>query len=363
MGYAELKIMNGLKAINISHSFDGIEVVRNVSITVSRGQMVCLLGPSGCGKTTFLRVAAGLETLQNGKILIKDKVVADSDYGLSSPPEERGIGFMFQDYALFPHLNVRKNIAFGNGADTPERKKWIDKALKNVDLISHAEDYPHTLSGGQQQRVALLRALAPKPSLLFLDEPFSSLDMAGRAQVRRETLDILKQTNIATLMVTHDPDEAMYMADQIIVMDKGCIIQEGSPVEIYSKPANAYVASLFGPINEIPTIINQCQVTTPFGIFETPNLTNGEEALVLIRPESLKLKKINSDTTVDIAEKDSFEVISARPHGGESIINFHVTCCTGKKVIEARVAGVFLPVPGSRITAKVHSRDAHIFVI
>jgi iron(III) transport system ATP-binding protein len=355
--------MNGLKALNISHSFDGVEVVKNVSITVQRGQVVCLLGPSGCGKTTLLRIAAGLETIQNGQVLIEDKVVANSDQNSSLPPEERGIGFMFQDYALFPHLSVRNNIAFGRGADTAERKKWINKALKNLDLISHANDYPHTLSGGQQQRVALLRALAPEPSILFLDEPFSSLDMARRAQVRRETLEILKQTKIATLMVTHDPEEAMYMADKIIVMNEGCIIQQGSPVETYKHPASSFVASLFGPVNVIPAIIEKGKATTPLGSFDAPKFSNGEKIIVLIRPENLQLTKINSDSKVKKIEKNSFEVISARPHGRESIINLYATCSTGKQIIEARISGVFLPIPGSHVNVKVTQRDAHMFSI
>jgi iron(III) transport system ATP-binding protein len=355
--------MDGLKALNVSHSYNGVEVVKNVSINVQKGQVVCLLGPSGCGKTTFLRVAAGLEALQTGKILTDNKVAADSEYNLSSPPEKRGIGFMFQDYALFPHLSVRNNIAFGHGADTSERKEWIDKALNNVDLTSHADDYPHTLSGGQQQRVALLRALAPKPSILFLDEPFSSLDMARRAQVRRETLDILKQTNIATLMVTHDPEEAMYMADQIVVMNEGSIIQQGSPVEIYSKPVNSFVASLFGPVNEIPAIIDEGKANTPFGTFDASRFSNGEEIIVLIRPERIQLTTINSNSTVNLTSKKSFEVISARPHGSESIVSFYATCSNGKKTIEARTLGIFLPIPGSRIAVKVNPGDAHIFPV
>ena len=353
--------MDGLKALNVSHCYNSDEVVKNVSVSVEKGQVVCLLGPSGCGKTTLLRIAAGLEPLQNGQVIIEDKIVADSKYGISLPPEDRGIGFMFQDYALFPHLNVLDNIAFGHGADTLEQKKWIEKALYNMDLISHSNDFPHTLSGGQQQRVALLRALAPKPRILFLDEPFSSLDMARRAQVRRETLDILKQTNIATLMVTHDPEEAMYMADQIIVMNEGRVIQQGSPVETYSKPANSFVASLFGPVNEIPAIIDKGLAVTPFGNFDAKKFSNGEKIIVMIRPESLQLKERISDSEVNVTEKESFEVISARPLGGESIISFYVTCSTGKKIVEARASGKFLPIPGSRITVEVNPDNTHIF--
>jgi len=194
----------GLHISNLSHDFDDLAVVRGVSVFVAPGEVVCLLGPSGCGKTTLLRVAAGLERLQRGHIHIGETIVADAASGMHTPPERRGIGLMFQDYALFPHLNARDNIRFGIGADTRERRQWIENALEIMDLRERANNFPHTLSGGQQQRVALLRALAPEPSVLFLDEPFSGLDVTRRANVRQQTLAILKETGVATLMVTHD---------------------------------------------------------------------------------------------------------------------------------------------------------------
>ena len=213
--------MSGLHLNNVSHAFDnGVPVLRGISVFVAPGELVCLLGPSGCGKTTLLRVAAGLEHLQVGQVTIAEQVVAEGRQGRHVATEKRGIGLMFQDYALFPHLTVFENIAFGLVENISQRQQWIEKALRRMGLEAYAGNYPHILSGGQQQRVALLRALAPEPRVLLLDEPFSGLDVTRRADIRAETLNFLKETGVATLMVTHDPEEAMFMADRILVMNE-----------------------------------------------------------------------------------------------------------------------------------------------
>ena len=207
--------MSGLNLNNISHHYGENHVLKDASVSVAAGELVCLLGPSGCGKTTLLRIAAGLEHIQTGRVEIDDEPVADGALSTQAPPEARGVGLMFQDYALFPHLNVRENIAFGLNGNAKTRGEWIAGALKDMGLADYAKAYPHTLSGGQQQRVALLRALAPNPRVLLLDEPFSGLDVTRRAQIRTDTLEVIKATGVATLMVTHDPEEAMFMADRI----------------------------------------------------------------------------------------------------------------------------------------------------
>lgn len=370
--------MSGLHINNLSHAFDGVAVVRGVSVFVAPGEVVCLLGPSGCGKTTLLRVAAGLERLQRGQVHIAENIVADAASGIDLPPEKRGIGLMFQDYALFPHLNVRDNIHFGVGADTAERHQWVDQALKLMDLEHHAESFPHTLSGGQQQRVALLRALAPKPRVLFLDEPFSGLDINRRAQVRKQTLDILKQSGVATLMVTHDPEEAMFMADRILVMKDGRVVQDGTPVETYFEPADPFVAGFFGPVNELRGAVANGQVATPLGSFDAGALADGTQALVLIRPEGLRLAAAGGKPAGNpgdapckpappsplghaINDTATFEVITARPLGGASLVSFAVPGTAGPLSIEARVPGVFLPAAGSRVSASVNANEAHVF--
>jgi len=278
--------MSGLHLNNVSHAYDNRNpVLSGISVFVAPGELVCLLGPSGCGKTTLLRVAAGLELLQVGQVTIAEKVVAEGRDGLHVPPEKRGIGLMFQDYALFPHLNVFENVTFGLTENIPERRKWAEKALARMDLAEYAESYPHILSGGQQQRVALLRALAPEPRVLLLDEPFSGLDVTRRADVRAETLGFLKETGVATLMVTHDPEEAMFMADRILVMDQGRILQDGTPVQTYYQPQNAFVAALFGPVNRLRGKVKGNRVETPLGAFEAKNLDDGETVEIVCEPK------------------------------------------------------------------------------
>ncbi|MCK4939126.1 MAG: ABC transporter ATP-binding protein, partial [Rhodospirillaceae bacterium] len=228
--------MSGIEMKRIRHAFGNDMVLDDVSLVSGPGKLTCLLGPSGCGKTTLLRLAAGLENLQQGQIAIQGITVADGASGFSVAPEKRDVGLMFQDYALFPHLNVFENIAFGIEKLNAERRQWIKDSLEQMGLSHHAYSYPHTLSGGQQQRVALLRALAPEPGVLLLDEPFSGLDVTRRAQVREEALTFLKQSGVAVVMVTHDPEEAMFMADHIVIMNEGRVVQAGTPVQTYFHP-------------------------------------------------------------------------------------------------------------------------------
>ena len=370
--------MSGLHLNNVSHAFEaGNPVVNGVSVFVAPGELVCLLGPSGCGKTTLLRVAAGLEVLQVGQVTIGERVVAEGRHGLHVPPENRGIGLMFQDYALFPHLNVFENIIFGLTDDTRERRQWAERALARMDLADYTASYPHILSGGQQQRVALLRALAPEPRVLLLDEPFSGLDVTRREHIRKETLGILKETGVATLMVTHDPEEAMFMANRILVMDKGRIIQDGTPVETYFEPENAFVAALFGHVNRLRGTVKNNRVETPLGTFDAKHLENGTSVEVLIRPEGLRLSKAGDvpeiqagdipsrpAAALDSVPKTLTRALSARPLGRSS----HVVLAAGNGdgrdlTIEARVPGVFLPEPGEQVSVTVNPRQAHVFPV
>jgi len=310
--------MNGLHVHGVSHAYGGTQILDNISVTVPAGELVCLLGPSGCGKTTLLRIAAGLERLQQGSVFIGDKVVAEP--GLHVPPEDRKIGLMFQDYALFPHLSVLDNVMFGlTGRDSEASRARAHEMLGQVGMLEHAESYPHTLSGGQQQRVALARALAPAPELLLLDEPFSGLDTALRAQIREETLSVLKQSGVATMMVTHDAEEAMFMADRIKILGKrGRVLQIGRPAEIYYGPANEFIAGMFGPLNRFDGVVLDGAVRTPFGQVPADGLSDGCPVEVLIRPEGLLLDpKGEGDAPV--------EVLSTHLLGRNSKVHLRVT--------------------------------------
>ncbi len=358
--------MSGLHMRAISHAYGSHKVLSGVSVFVVPGELVCLLGPSGCGKTTLLRLAAGLEHLQTGQIEIAGRVVADGSRSGQLPPEQRGVGLMFQDYALFPHLNVRDNVAFGlDPAKGGRRSAWIEDALTTMGLTAYADAYPHTLSGGQQQRVALVRALAPGPQILLLDEPFSGLDVTRRAQIRSETLDLVKQTGVATMMVTHDPEEAMFMADRIMVMNAGRIVQDGTPVELYFQPSDAFVAELFGPVNRIAGKAKSGRVETPLGSFEVQGLSDHSAVEVMIRPEGLRLALDGDDPVpmpgdpMILVNADSMPtVITARPLGRSSYV---VLQFDHGQIVEARVPGVFLPPAGTRVRIAVNPRQVHIF--
>lgn len=298
---------DGLKMSNVSHMFGDNRVLRDVSFDVAPGELVCLLGPSGCGKTTALRLAAGLEKLQIGKIAVSDQIVARP--GEYVEPEKRGVGMVFQDYALFPHLNVAKNIGFGlRHFPEIERTEAIKRSLEQVGMADYINAFPHELSGGQQQRVALARALAPTPRIMLLDEPFSGLDVARRADLRDTTLHVLKNAGIATVMVTHDPQEAMYMADRIIIMNEGMIMQDGTPEELYFHPDNRFVASFFGEVNHFSAKVTNGMISTPVGQIENITYDDGTDVDVLIRPEGLHVGDVVNGHDI-LANVDAVRVL------------------------------------------------------
>lgn len=234
-----------LELNNISHAYGSHAVVSNLSCTLDQGTIGCLLGPSGCGKTTVLRAIAGFESIHSGEIHLNGRVVSSPHQHI--PPEQRRIGMVFQDYALFPHLNIADNIAFGlRKATESERRARVEELLVTVGLSRAGGKYPHELSGGQQQRVALARALAPKPNLLLLDEPFSNLDVDLRERLSLEVRDILKQSGMTAILVTHDQHEAFAVADEIGVMHEGRIQQWDTPYNLYHRPANRFVADFVG---------------------------------------------------------------------------------------------------------------------
>lgn len=246
--------MNKLLALNdVRIAYDDTEVVKGITYDLQAGEIGCLLGPSGCGKTTLLRAIAGFEPIRAGSIDLKQSAV--SRPGNTLAPEQRHIGMVFQDFALFPHLNVADNIGFGI-SDRPgkERRKRIESLLRLVELPDAGSFFPHQLSGGQQQRIALARALAPEPSLLLMDEPFSSMDVDLRESLAREVREILKREGTTALLVTHDQHEAFAMADRIAVMQTGLIQQWDTAFNLYHTPANRFVAGFIGQGALLPVV-------------------------------------------------------------------------------------------------------------
>ncbi|TIE03976.1 ABC transporter ATP-binding protein [Acinetobacter junii] len=291
-------LANVLTIQKLSKKFGERFALNQASWSAQSGQIICLLGHSGCGKTTMLRLIAGLETPTEGSIQLERKVLWDPYQQVQA--EERNIGFVFQDYALFPHLSVLENVMFGlKKIPKHERQSIAENALKHVSMSHHIHSYPHTLSGGEQQRVALARALAPKPHVLLMDEPFSNLDHRLRDQIRQSTIDILKQTSTTTIIVTHDPEEALQIADQIILMHQGKIIQSGTPKQLYFQPKTLFAARYFSDLNEIKTQIQDQQLHTIFGNIDIPkHLTSNNQIRCYFRPHQLRVNRIKTENSL-----------------------------------------------------------------
>ncbi len=315
-----------LEVKNIDVYLDGKQIVNDLSFSLPDGKIGCLLGPSGCGKTTVLRTIAGFENPVNGQVLISGKVVTDKKNRM--PPEKRNIGMVFQDFALFPHIDVAENIRFGIHAwPLKEQQKRIGELLEMTGMASFAKSYPHQLSGGQQQRVALARALAPKPSILLLDEPFSNMDAEFREQLAREVRKILKQEDITAILVTHDQFEAFAMADEIGVINAGRILQYDTAYNLYHKPVNRIVADFIGEGVIVPgMVVGVNTVNTELGNIHgqvPPGCKPGCPVEVLIRPDDIVHDDKSRDTAlvVDRAFRGSDFLYTLRMPSGIEVLS------------------------------------------
>ncbi len=281
-----------VEASGLRRTFGPDAGVLDLSLAVRAGELMTLLGPSGCGKTTALRLVAGFEQASAGELTLWGERVAGPE--LHVPPERRGVGMVFQDYALFPHLSVAHNVAYGLAGGGLRRRPGTDRearvaeVLELTGLAGVAGRGVHELSGGEQQRVALARALAPRPRLLLLDEPFSSLDLALRGQMRAELRAIVKRAGATALLVTHDQEEALSIADRVAFMWQGRIEQVGTPDEVYSRPATLPAARFIGDANIYDLPVEHGLVATPFGEHEAP--AGRSRCYVVLRPEDLQVQ-------------------------------------------------------------------------
>jgi iron(III) transport system ATP-binding protein len=287
-----------VEARGIDKRFGAVEVLRGIDLDVAPGSIVALLGPSGCGKTTLLRILAGLERPDAGSVTVGGRQVTGP--GTWVPPERRKVGMVFQDWALFPHMTVERNVGYGIAKRDPDRSRRIDEALELVGLTGLGDRMPGTLSGGQQQRVALARALAPRPSVLLLDEPFSNLDTALRVQVRAEVHALLADLGVTSVFVTHDQDEAFVLGDHVAVMSGGEIVQAAPPAELYAHPASPWVATFVGDANLVDGTASGDHADTPIGAVPLAQPAHGD-VRVLVRPEMVKLLP-GDDAVVELTE-------------------------------------------------------------
>ena len=288
-----------IKLSAITHRFGTHQVLSDISVSLDDGEILCVIGPSGSGKSTLLRIAAGLEAIQSGEILLDDQRLADATH--SPPPEQRSVGLVFQDHALFPHLTVAQNVGFGlHDIQPAERDRRVNDLLGSVGLLDLAARYPDTLSGGQQQRIALIRALATNPRVMLLDEPFASVDTPLRRQLRQDARQGLIQAGTSTIMVTHDPEEAMAMADRILVLVDGVAVQLDTPDALWKNPAHRFVAETIAGLQSLEGQVEGDHIVTAFGnlpranLGRAGNLSGGESIELGVRGSTIAVNRLRN---------------------------------------------------------------------
>jgi iron(III) transport system ATP-binding protein len=336
--------VTSLVAEGIVKSFGRQPVLTGFDLDVPEGALAAIVGPSGSGKTTFLRVAAGFERADAGRLLLGDLVVDGERY---VPPEERGIGYVPQEGALFPHLSVRRNIGFG--LSRAVRSARVEELLALVGLAGLGRRYPHQLSGGQQQRVALARALAIRPKVVLLDEPFSSLDAGLRASVRAEVGTVLRAAGTTTVLVTHDQDEALSFADVVAVLRDGKVAQVDTPSRLYRRPLDAGVAAFVGQANVVEgVVVDGAAARSALGALVLAEAPAGAATVsVLVRPEQLRLAPAAGGEAV------TGVVMHEEYYGHDAIVRVRVGEGAGAIDVVARIAGEDPPPLGSRVSLQV----------
>jgi len=309
------------------------------------GEVVSLLGPSGCGKTTLLKLASGIAKLQKGEIKLNDKIISSSNTHLS--PDKRKVGYVFQDCALFPHLTILQNIFFGmNSKEISAQTNKIQNLMNEINISKLSESFPHELSGGQQQQVALVRAIASDPKIILLDEPYSNLDSRLKEKIRDQMLHILREHNISALLVTHDPEEAMFMSDKIGVLNNGVVEQFGSPIDLYLRPKSAFIAEFFGEINLFEGSVDGGLVNTVLGTFKCSKKLNKNKVTIVIRNEAIKLYAVNKAMS-EIVDENTFivspyfgYVMETRLLAGSTLIHLSLKVNETNFHIHARIPGL-----------------------
>jgi iron(III) transport system ATP-binding protein len=306
----------------LGRAFDGASAVKDISLEIAGGEIVSLVGHSGCGKSTLLRIIAGVETSDSGNVFLGGHMV---DGGNFIEPERRNVGFVFQDYALFPHLSVRDNILFGlKNRPRRDADRMASTIMERIGILHLEGRFPHTLSGGEQQRVALARAIAPEPSVVLLDEPFSNLDQGLRERLRMDTLSVLRSAGTTVILVTHDPEEALSSGDRVVLMRAGEVVQAGTPRDLYNRPSSAYVADFFSTYNKIPGCWRDGRFETAIGTFPVAPVAQREGAQMLyVRPDAVRVSPEFGEHVGRIEERlflGASEKVGLRVEGLENLV-------------------------------------------
>ncbi|OJF89951.1 ABC transporter ATP-binding protein [Pararhizobium antarcticum] len=335
---------------DIHHCYHEKETIKGITLTAEAGEVLCLLGPSGSGKTTLLRIAAGIEAQKSGRLMLNDREI--SGPSVFVPPERRGVGLMFQDFALFPHMTIRDNVRFGLTA-LPKNQAVAeaDLALERVGLSHYADQYPHVLSGGEQQRVALARALAPRPAVLLMDEPFSGLDSRLKDTIRADTLAILRESRATAIVVTHDAEEAMRMADRIALLKDGRLVQVGTADTLYREPRNLFAAGFFSEINEFAAVASGGRVETPLGTVPAGKYPDGRPLSAVVRLSQVMVAETGGDLPA--------RILARRFLGVVELLSLAVP---GSDLpVRARIRADLLPQGLRDVTLSVNERDILLF--
>ncbi len=333
---------------NISKKFGKTEVLKNLHLEINQGEIVAILGGSGSGKSTLLNIIAGFDFGDTGTVNVANNIVFNKENNIFIQPEIRKIGYVFQNFSLFPHMTVYDNIAFG--IEKKYHKTAVTELLDFVNLPGYEKRFPDELSGGQQQRIALARALATKPELLLLDEPFSGLDASLRTSTREEVRKILENTNTTTILVTHDQEEAFAIADRVAILNNGVVEQIDTAYNIYNLPATKFIANFVGIANFIDGFVDENKITTEIGIFDNPTyLRKKTPVKVMIRPENISISLDENGTT---------EVIKMFFKGSD---NYYDLKLSSGAVIHCRTNSNFIIEAGTKVCVTARLDNTIIF--
>ena len=350
---------NNIIIRSLSQLKDNKKILDDINLNIPIHKVVCLVGPSGCGKTSLLRVIAGLDKFNSGQIFFDNKLISKPEFSI--PTEDRNIGLVFQESNLFPHLNVFKNVSFGS-----KKKKFKDiqketfEILKKIGLPHFSNIYPHQLSGGQKQLVAIARSLITKPKLLMMDEPFANLDQNLKNKIRDITLHLLQKTFTTALIVTHDPDDAMFMGDFIAVMNKGKIIQFDTPVNIYNKPNSPFVARFFGETLSLRSKVHKKTAKTIFGPIKVSDYKSikAKEIEIIFRSEGFNVTKNNAKKN---QRKIKSKIIAVKYISENSYLHLDILNKSIQKHIHIKVPGKFIPPKNKICYISIDKKNFFIF--